>query len=212
MPPYFLQFYSGSVLHWKKFTQVLSYVVCTKVRRHVHKQITKKEDTGGKVRMFCFRKSVLFTLGLGLATPYSLGILVWNFYQTFVTVSVNFWQRFEPHIWYEINSKIEILWHSMESTWVGDSLGTFNRIGSRLYVLRTHQILHQTPNSYGRSIYCQLNWLNCVKRQMHRLKLVRKQMNRTEYEKKLLNWIKTETNENSRTKVQGKEEEPNKRN
>jgi len=27
--PYFLQFFSGSVLRWKKFTQVLSYVVCT---------------------------------------------------------------------------------------------------------------------------------------------------------------------------------------
>jgi len=25
------------------------------------------------------------------------------------------------------------------------------------YVSRTHQKLHQTPNSYGRSIYCQLN-------------------------------------------------------
>jgi len=36
-----LQFHSGSVLHWKKFTQTLSYVVCTQARRHVHKRITK---------------------------------------------------------------------------------------------------------------------------------------------------------------------------
>jgi len=40
----------------------------------------------------------LFTLGLGLTTPYSLGILVWSFYQTFVTVSIEFWLRFESHI------------------------------------------------------------------------------------------------------------------
>ena len=29
---------------------------------------------------------------------YSLGILVLNFYQTFVTVSNEFWMRFEPQI------------------------------------------------------------------------------------------------------------------
>jgi len=40
----------------------------------------------------------LFTLGLRLTTPYSLGILVWNFYQTFVIVSVEFRLRFEPQI------------------------------------------------------------------------------------------------------------------
>ena len=32
----FCNFNSPSVLRWKKFTQVLSYVVCTQVRRHVH--------------------------------------------------------------------------------------------------------------------------------------------------------------------------------
>ena len=82
----------------KKFTQALSYVVCTEARRHVHKRITKKrygEETPGR---FVFGKPVLFTLGVGLTTPYSLGILVWNFYQTFVTVSIEFWLRFEPHI------------------------------------------------------------------------------------------------------------------
>ena len=76
--------------------------------------------------------------------------------------------------------KIEMtLWHSMESTWVGDSLGTFNRIGSRFYVSRTHQDLHQTPNSYGGAIYCQLNQTNCVKRQKHRIKWSRTEMHRT---------------------------------
>jgi len=47
---------------------------------------------------FCFGKPVLFTLGLGITTRYSLGVLVWNFYQTFVTVSIEFWLRFEPQI------------------------------------------------------------------------------------------------------------------
>jgi len=42
--------------------------------------------------------TILFTLGLGLTTPYSLGILVWNFYQTFAIVSMEFWLRFEAQI------------------------------------------------------------------------------------------------------------------
>jgi len=49
-------------------------------------------------RRFVFGKPVLFTLGLGLTTRYSLGILFWNFYQTFVTVSTEFWLRYEPQI------------------------------------------------------------------------------------------------------------------
>jgi len=96
--PYFPKLYSGSVLRWKIFTRVLSYVVCTQVRRHVHKQITKRRYGGEKPWRFVFGKLVLFTLGLGLTTPYSLGILVWNFYQTFVTVFTEFWLRLEPQI------------------------------------------------------------------------------------------------------------------
>ena len=91
------------ILFWvrialKKFTLVVSYVVCTQVRRQVRKQITKRrygeENSGPSV----FGKPVLFTLGLWLTTPYSLGILVRNFYQTFISVSVEFWLRFEPKI------------------------------------------------------------------------------------------------------------------
>jgi len=82
----------------KKFTQVLSYVVCTQVRRHVHKQITKRRYRGEISGPFVFGKPVLFTLGLELTTPYSLGILVWNFYKTFVTVSTEFWLKFETRI------------------------------------------------------------------------------------------------------------------
>jgi len=70
--PYFLQFYF--VL--KKFTQVLSYVGCTQVRSHVHKKITKRRYGEEKLGLFVFEKPVLFTLGLGLTTSYSLGILV----------------------------------------------------------------------------------------------------------------------------------------
>jgi len=82
----------------KNFTQVLSYVVWTQVRRHVHKQITKRRYGEEKPGRFVFWKPVLFILGVGLTTSYSLGILVWNFYQTFVTVSIKFWLRFEPQI------------------------------------------------------------------------------------------------------------------
>ena len=64
----------------KNFTQVLSYVVCTQVRRHVRKQITERRYGEEKPGRFVFGKPVLFTLGLGLTAPYSLGIFVWNFY------------------------------------------------------------------------------------------------------------------------------------
>jgi len=60
----------------KKFTQVLSYVVCTQVRRHVHIKITKRRYGREKPGRFVFGKPVLFTLGLGLTTPYSLGIFI----------------------------------------------------------------------------------------------------------------------------------------
>jgi len=96
--PYFLQFYSGSVLRWKKLTQVLSHVVCTQLRRQVHRQITKRRYGKEKPGRFVFGKPVSFTLGLGLTTPYSLGILVWKFYWTFAIVSTEFWLRFEPQI------------------------------------------------------------------------------------------------------------------
>ena len=93
----------SAILFWvcialKKFTQVLSYFFCTQARRHVHKQMTKRRYGEEKQARLVFGKSVLFALGLGLTTPNSFGILVWNFYQTFVTVSAVFWLRFEPQI------------------------------------------------------------------------------------------------------------------
>ena len=82
----------------KEFTQVLPYVICAQVRRYVNKGITKRKYGEENPGCFVFGKPVLFTLGLGLTTPYSLGVLVWNFYQTFVTVSIEFWLRFEAQI------------------------------------------------------------------------------------------------------------------
>ena len=82
----------------KKFTQVLSYVVCTQVRRQVHRQITKRKYGDEKPGRFVFGKSVSFTLGLGLTTPYSFRILVWNFYRTIFIVSTEFWVILEPQI------------------------------------------------------------------------------------------------------------------
>ena len=93
----------SEILFWvpialKIFTQVPSYVVCTQVRRPVHKQIIEGRYGLEKPGRFFFGKLVFFTLGLRLTTRYSLGILVWNFYQTVVTVSTEFWLRFEIQI------------------------------------------------------------------------------------------------------------------
>ena len=93
----------SAILFWvhivlKKFSQVLSYVFCTQVRRQVHRQITKRRFREEKPGRFVFGKPISFTLGPGLTTPYSLGILVWNFYRTLVIVSIEFWLRFEPQI------------------------------------------------------------------------------------------------------------------
>ena len=78
--------------------QVLPYVVCAQVRRHVHKWIRRKRHGEENPGHFVFGKPVFFILGLGLTTPYSLGVLVWNFYHTFVTMSIGFWLRFEAQI------------------------------------------------------------------------------------------------------------------
>ena len=96
--PYFLQFLFWVRIAMKKFTQVLPYVVCTQVRRHVHKTITKRRYGEKNQGRYVFGKPVLFSLGLVLTTRYSLGVLVCNFYQTSVTVSTEFWLRFEAQI------------------------------------------------------------------------------------------------------------------
>ena len=96
--PYFLQFYFVLKSWVKKFTQVLPCVVCTLRRRHVYKQITKRRYREEKPGHFVFEKPVLFILCLGLTTPYSLGLLIWKFYQTFFILCIEFWLRFELQI------------------------------------------------------------------------------------------------------------------
>jgi len=96
--PYFLRFLFWVCIALKRFTQVLPYVVCTQVRRHVHKRITKGRYGEENPGRFVFGKPLFFTLGLELTTPYCFGVLVWNFNQTFVTVSIEFYLRFEAQI------------------------------------------------------------------------------------------------------------------
>jgi len=74
--PNFCNFILGPYCAEKKFTQALSYVVCTEARRHVHKRITNGRYGEEEPGRFVFGKPVLFTLGLGLTKPYSFGILV----------------------------------------------------------------------------------------------------------------------------------------
>jgi len=74
--PYFRQFLFWACIVLKEFTQVLRFVGCAQVSRHVHKGITKRRYGKDNPGRFVFRKPLLFTLGLGLTTPYSLGVLV----------------------------------------------------------------------------------------------------------------------------------------
>jgi len=68
--PYFLQFLFWIRIALKKFTQGLSYVVCTQVRRHVHKQITKRRYAEEKPGRSVFRKTSFVQSGSG--TYYAL--------------------------------------------------------------------------------------------------------------------------------------------
>jgi len=88
-------FYFRVRIALKKFTEALSYVFCTQLTRHVHKQIRKIRCGEEKPGLSVFGKQVLLTLGPGLTKPYSFGILVWNFYQTLVIVSTEFLLRIE---------------------------------------------------------------------------------------------------------------------
>jgi len=74
--PYYLHFLFCVHIALKKFPQVLSYVVCTQERRHVHKRITK--------RIYEEEKPAF--------------ILVWIFFQTFFILFIDFWLWFEPQI------------------------------------------------------------------------------------------------------------------
>ena len=48
--------------------------------------------------MFCFRKTSFVYSRSGTYYALLLGFCAWNFYQTFVTMSIEFWLGFEPQI------------------------------------------------------------------------------------------------------------------
>ena len=73
--PNLCNFILGLYCAEKKFTKALSNVVCTHERRHVHKRITTGRYGEEKPERFVLGKPVFLTPGLGLTTPYSLGIL-----------------------------------------------------------------------------------------------------------------------------------------
>ena len=57
----------------------------------------KKDIRGEKPERSVFEKTsfpVLFVIGLIVITPYSLGVLIWIFYQTFLIVCIELWLRF----------------------------------------------------------------------------------------------------------------------
>ena len=145
--PNFCNFILGSVLRWKKFTQALSYVVCTQARRNVHKRTTKRRYGEEKPGRFVFGKPVLFTLGLGLTAPYSLGILVWNFYRTFVTVSIEFWIRFEPQIRPTILAINFLLITSMAERKVRSCVKLFDFFRGWILIRLTWNLSRFVPNS-----------------------------------------------------------------
>jgi len=61
--PYFLQFYSGSVLRWKKSHKYFHMCFAPgKEGRSINK--SQKEDTGKKARMFCFSKNKFCSLSI----------------------------------------------------------------------------------------------------------------------------------------------------
>jgi len=144
---YFLQFLLWVRIALKKFTQVLPYVVCTQVRRTVHKTITKRRYREENPGRFVFGKQVLLTLGLGLTTPYSLGVLVWEFYQTSVTVSIEFWLRFEAQIHPTRLAINFYLITGRTGTKVRLCVKLFNFFLRRILVRLTWNLSHFVPNS-----------------------------------------------------------------
>jgi len=92
---YFLQFYPGFIVRWKN-SHKQYHILFEPKKEGTSINKRQKDDTGKKIQDFFFGKPVLFTLGVGLTTPYSLGILVWKIYHTLVIVSIEFWRIFEP--------------------------------------------------------------------------------------------------------------------
>ena len=90
-----------AILFWvrialEKYTQVLSYVVCTQVRRQVHNHRDKLRRR--KARTYCFLKTGFGHSRSGTYYALLIGYFGLKFYQTFVIVSIEFWRRFQPQI------------------------------------------------------------------------------------------------------------------
>jgi len=89
------------ILFWiKTYTSTLIYRLCPikeacQKRKHkkIYKEVKSEHSVFGKISF-----PVLFALGWGLITPYSLGVLIWNFFQAFLIVCIELWLRFVPQI------------------------------------------------------------------------------------------------------------------
>ena len=89
----------------------------------------------------------MFTLGLGLTTPYSLGIFVWNFFLTFFPVSIQFWMRFEPRIRVTRLAIIFIFITSMAERKGRLSVKLFDFLRWWVLILLTWNLLRFVPSS-----------------------------------------------------------------
>ena len=97
--PYFLQFFFWVRIALKKIL-TSTFTCCLHPGKETRRLTYHKNKIGVEKQGGCvFGKPVLFTLGLGLTTPRSLGILVWNIYHTFFILSILFWLRFDPQIY-----------------------------------------------------------------------------------------------------------------
>jgi len=95
--PYFRQFYSRFVLRWKNSHKYFHMLF---VPRYGGTSINRlqKKDTGMKSQYVLFRKTSFVHSRSGTYYALLLRILVWNFYQSFIIGSTEFWVRFEPQI------------------------------------------------------------------------------------------------------------------
>ena len=96
-PPTIYNFILGPYCAEKIHTS--TFICCLHPGKEARRETNhKKKIRRRKARTFCFRKTSFVHSRFGTYHAYSLGILVWNFYQTFVTVSFEFWLRFKPLI------------------------------------------------------------------------------------------------------------------
>ena len=91
-PPTFCNFYFVSVLCWKNSRKYFHRLLARPITNH------KKKIRWRKASSFYFQKTNFVKSRSVTYYALLLGLLVWNFYQMFFTVSIEFWLRFEPQI------------------------------------------------------------------------------------------------------------------